>query len=99
MRLEDVLRGGELSLLDESIDQGLQPGDFLATRVTAIEGFSVLCGTVAPFDDEIATAMEFSLTSGEDQTALARSADKGKLVERIYRIAVKRELMSRVGYE
>jgi hypothetical protein len=99
VRLEDVLRGGELSLLDESIERGLRAGDFIATRVAAIEDFAVLCGAIVPFDDEMATEMEFSLISSEDQTTLIRSADKGKLVERIYRIAAKRELMGRVEYK
>jgi hypothetical protein len=98
VRLEDVVRGGEFWLPDENLEQGLQAGDFLAARVAAIEDFSVLCGAIVPFDDEMAAEMEFSLVSAEDQTALIRRADKGKLAEQIYRIAVKRELMNRVEY-
>lgn len=97
--LKDAMRGDELWLLDEGLEQTMRPGEFLATRAAPIEGFVVTCGAVIPFDRGMAKDIEVFLGSGEDQAISTILADDRRFPEEVYRIAVELELMSRIAYQ
>lgn len=42
--LEDLMRGGEIPLLDEGLEQSAGPGEVFAMRVAPIEEFVITCG-------------------------------------------------------
>jgi hypothetical protein len=96
--IEDLMRGGELWLLDEGLEQCMQPGALLATRVAPIEGFVVTCGAVIPIDREAAGEIEAFLAGSEDDEALADVADDRRFVDYIYKMAIECELMNEVEY-
>ncbi len=97
--LKDLLRGGEVWLLDEGLEQTLRHGEFLAARVAPVEGFVITCGVFVPFDRQAAGEMEAVLKIGNDQAISALLADDKRFPEHVYRIAVTRELMRRVAYQ
>jgi hypothetical protein len=97
--IEDVLRGGELWLLDEGLERTMQPGHFFATRVAPIEDFVMTCGLIVPFDQLMTLDMEAFLTNKEEQAILTQQADDRRLPERICKTAIRRGLMERVGYQ
>jgi hypothetical protein len=99
VRLKDLMRGGELWLLDEGLEQSVRPGDFLATRVAPVEGYVITCGAVVPFDQQMAADMEIFLAIEGDQATYATLADNWRFAEQVYRMAVKRNLMSRIKHQ
>jgi len=98
VRIEDLLRGGELWLLDEGLERTMQPGSFLATRVAPIEYFVMTCGVIVPFDELMAVDVHAFLANHEERAILIRQADDRRFPERLYRTAIRRDLMGRVEY-
>lgn len=98
VRLEDLLRGEELWLLDEGLEQSMRPGAFVATRVAPIDDFVMTCGIIVPFDQLMTLDMEAFLTNKVEQEILIKQADDKRFPERIYRTAIGRDLMGRVEY-
>lgn len=69
VRLEDLMRGGEVWLLDEGLQQSAEPGALFPMRVAPIERFVVTCGAVIPLDHEPAKVL--AGVEGDDDAALA----------------------------
>ncbi len=99
MPLKDLMRGRELWLLDEGVEQTFKPGEFLATRVATVERYVITCGAVVPFDQQMAADVEIFLAIEGDPATYAALADNWRFAEHVYRMAVKRNLMSRVTYQ
>ncbi|MGD9880188.1 MAG: hypothetical protein AB7F22_17995 [Reyranella sp.] len=98
VRIEDLLRGRELWLLEEGLERTMQPGSFLAARVAPIECFVMTCGAIVPFDELMALDMHAFLANQEERAILIRQADDRRFPERLYRTAIRRDLMGRVEY-
>lgn len=98
VRIEDLLRGGELWLLDEGLEQTMRPGSFISTRVAPIEGFVMTCGVIVPFDELMTLDMQAFLANKEEPAILIQQADDRRFPERIYKLAIMRDLMGRVEY-
>jgi hypothetical protein len=99
IRLEDLMRGGEVWLLDEGLQQSAVRGAVLAMRVAPIAGFVVTCGAVIPFDPAAEETLAGILSDGDDAAAArAMLADDRRFAIAIHGLAVELGLMRAVVY-
>jgi hypothetical protein len=98
VRLEDLMRGGAISLLDEGLEQSARPGQVLAMRVAPVEEFVITCGAVVPLSIETFEEIIDFLTDGAPDAELAALADDWRFVASLYELAIELGLMSFVIY-
>jgi hypothetical protein len=96
--LEDLMRGGMISLLDEGLEQSARPGEVFAMRVAPIEEFLITCGAVVPLDIETFEEIIDFLTDGAPDAELAALADDRRFAASLYELAIELGLMSFVAY-
>ena len=95
--VKDLLRKGEVWLVDEGLESSVPNGSVMATRLYAPEGFSMTAGVTVPVDEELI------LRLWDEVPQLARKtpgevAEDRRFPEAIYRIAVEDGLMADVVY-
>src|SRR5882757_5042508 len=73
--LEDLMRGGEIPLVDEGLEQSARPGEVFAMRVAPIEEFVITCGAVVPLNIETFEEIIDFLTDGGSDAELVALAD------------------------
>jgi len=56
------------------------------------------CGVIVPFDELMALDMQAFLANREERAILIQQADDRRFPERIYKLAIMRDLMGRVEY-
>ena len=96
--LEDLMRGGAISLLDEGLEKSAEPGAVFAMRVAPIEEFAITCGAIVPIGIEIFDEIIDFLTDGAPDAELAALADNRHFAASIYELAIELGLMSFVAY-
>ena len=98
VRLVDLMRGSEVWLLDEGIEQSAKSGALFAMRVAPIEGFVVTCGAVIPVDGEAAEVLTRFLADVGDDDILPMLADDPRFADFVYGLAIEFALMDGVIY-
>jgi len=93
MLLEDLMRGGAISLLDEGLEQSARPGEVFAMRVAPIEEFGITCGAHATMEECVAL-----LISAASKAELAALADHRPFAASIYELAIELGLMRFIAY-
>lgn len=96
--LEDLMRGGAISLLDEGLEQTVEPGEVFAMRIAPIEEFVITCGVVVPISIEIFEEIIDFLTDGVPDAELAEFADHRRFAAALYKLAIELGLMSFIAY-
>jgi len=96
--LEDLMRGGAISLLDEGSEQSARPGEVFAMRVAPIEEFVITCGAVVPLSIETFEEIIDFLTDGALDVKLAALADDRRFAASLYDLAIELGLMSFIAY-
>ena len=96
--LEDLMRGGAISLLDEGLEQSARPGEVFAMRVAPIEEFVITCGAVVPIDHATMEECIALLISAASKAELAGLADHRRFAASIYELAIELGLMSFIAY-
>ena len=96
--VQDLLREDEAWLVDEALERSAPEGMVAATRLCTPDAFAMTCGVIVPIDRElleevIATVLP-RVRGSPDQVANDR-----RFATAIYRAAVTRGLMARVGFE
>jgi hypothetical protein len=96
--LSDVLRGGEVWLVDEGFASVAKPGWAGAMRLMPVDAFFISCGALVPMDeatmaDAVADRLGWVRTND-----LQRVADDPRFAIALYRAAIEHGAMSRVRY-
>ena len=94
----DLLRGFELWLLDEGLEQSATPGSVFAMRVAPVEDFVMTCGVIVPVGDLIFDAIDDFLIDCATDAERAALVDDPRFAASLYRLAVELGLMSLVAY-
>jgi len=95
--VKDILRDGEIWLVDEGLESSIPDGSLLATRLYAPESFSMTAGVTVPMDLEL-------LTDALDEVpqllrkSHAEASDDRRLPGTIYRVALADGIMERIAY-
>jgi hypothetical protein len=97
--LEDLMRGGAISLLDEGLEKSAEPGATFAMRVAPIEEFVITCGAIVPIRIEIFDEIIDFLTDGAPDAELAALADNRRFAASIYELAIELGLMRFIAYQ
>ena len=96
--LKDFMRGDEVVLLDEGLEQTAKPGDVYAMRVAPIEDVVITCGVVVPLGTKAFKDIITFLTDGKRDADLAALADDKRFAASLYKLAIEFGLMDRVDY-
>lgn len=96
--LEDLMRGGVISLLDEGLELSAVPGDVFAIRVAPVEDFAITCGAIVPFRIETFGEMIDFLTDIAADGELAALADNWRFAASLYELAIELGLMRFMAY-
>jgi hypothetical protein len=96
--LKDLLRGEEVVLLDEGMEQSADPGGVFAIRVAPIEDFVISSGAIVPLDAEVFEEIIDFLTDGEPDAELASLADDRRFAASVYELAIELGMMDRIAY-
>ena len=96
--VQDLLRQDEAWLVDEALERSAPEGMVAAMRLGTPETFAMTCGVIVPVDRElleevIATVLPRVRGSPD------RVANDRRFATAVYRAAVARGLMARVGFE
>ena len=96
--VRDLLRQDEVWLVDEALERSAPEGMVAAMRLCTPDAFAMTCGVIVPVDRElleevIATVLPRVRSSPD------RVADDRRFATAVYRTAVARGLMARVGFE
>ena len=96
--MSDLLRGGEVWLVDEGFASVAKPGWMTAMRIAPVAEFFITCGVIVPTDQEI---ME---TAIQDRLAWVRAGDLPRVVDdprfavAMYRTALEQGVAANVRY-
>jgi hypothetical protein len=96
--LEDLMRGGEIALLDEGLEKSAEPGAVFAMRVAPIEEFVITCGAIVPINPATMEDCFDVLIGAASKAELAALADHRRFAASIYELAIELGLMSFVAY-
>jgi hypothetical protein len=96
--LEDLMRGGEIALLDEGLEKSAEPGAVFAMRVAPIEEFVITCGAIVPINPATMEDCFNVLIRAASKAELAALADHRRFAASIYELAIELGLMSFVAY-
>ncbi|HEV7367748.1 hypothetical protein [Arenibaculum sp.] len=97
--VEDVLCGGEVWLVDESLERTAPEGAVLAMRLARPDAFAITCGVVVSLDQEgLEDLLDYltGLPLPNDPEALA---DDPRFAVTVYRMAIDTGLMGALSYE
>jgi hypothetical protein len=98
LRLEDLLGGATVALLDEGLEQSAAPGAVFAMRVAPIEDFVITCGVVVPLGIERAKVIIDVVTDGATDAELVGLANDWRFIASLYKLAIDFGLMSVMAY-
>jgi hypothetical protein len=98
LRLEDLLGGATVALLDEGLEQSVAPGAVFAMRVAPIEDFVITCGVVVPLGIERAKEIIDVVTDGATDAELVGLANDWRFIASLYKLAIDFGLMSVMTY-
>ena len=96
--VRDLLRQDEVWLVDEALERSAPEGVVAAMRLSTPDAFAMTCGVIAPVDrealEEVFDEVLPRVRGSPDQVANDR-----RFAAAIYRTAVARGLMERIGFE
>jgi hypothetical protein len=93
----DSVRGTELWLMDEGLEQSMSSGDMFATRYYQPAEFAMTAGVIIPMDLTLLEAAILSLPQLGDMTLVEVLGDR-RFAEALYRAALADGLMEKVAY-
>jgi hypothetical protein len=93
----DSVRGTELWLMDEGLEQSMSEGDMFATRYYQPAEFAMTAGVIIPMDLTLLEAAILSLPQLGD-ISLVELLDDRRFAEALYRAALADGLMEKVAY-
>lgn len=96
--LEDLMRGGEIPLLDEGLEKSAEPGAVFAMRVAPIEEFVITCGAIVPINPATMEECIDVLIGAVSKSELAALADHRRFAASIYELAIELGLMNFITY-
>ncbi|WIM09523.1 hypothetical protein [Enhydrobacter sp.] len=97
--LDDLMRGGEIWLMDEGLERSARPGEVFAMRVAPVDLFAVTCGAVVPIDSATGSGLANLFDGGAADGDLAVLADDPRFAASIFQLAVALDLMGCVAYQ
>jgi hypothetical protein len=97
--VKDLLRGFDLWLLDEGLEESARLGAVFAMRVAPIEDFVVTCGVIVPVGDLIFDAIDDFLADCATDAERAALADDPRFATSFYKLAIELGLMSLIAYQ
>ena len=96
--VRDLLREDEVWLVDEALERSAPEGTVAAMRLCTPETFAMTCGVIVPVDrgllEEVIATVLPRVRGSPDRVANDR-----RFATAVYRTAVARGLMARVGFE
>jgi hypothetical protein len=96
--VQDLLRQEEVWLVDEALERSAPEGMVAAMRLSTPDAFTMTCGVIVPVDrgliEEVLAEVLPRVRGSPD-----RVADDRRFATALYRVAVARGLMARVGFE
>lgn len=98
IRLEDLLRGGEVWLVDVNLEATAKLGAVLAMRLATPDAFAISCGVAVPIDGDTLDEILNLLSDGGEIDNLAPLADEPLLAQSVYQIALELGLTASVSY-
>jgi len=96
--LKDLLRGDEVVLLDEGMEQTASPGNVFAIRIAPIEDVVINCGAIVPLADKTCEEIIDVLTDGKADAGRAALANDRRFAASVYQMAIELGMMDRIGY-
>jgi hypothetical protein len=96
--VQDLLREDEAWLVDEAMERSAPEGMVAAMRLCTPDTFAMTCGVIVPVDRELLEEVIATVLPRVRGTP-DRVADDRRFATAIYRTAVARGLMARVGFE
>lgn len=93
----DSVRGTELWLMDEGLEQSMSEGDMFATRYYQPAEFAMTAGVIIPMNLTLLEAAILSLPQLGD-ISLVEALDDRRFAEALYRAALADGLMEKVAY-
>lgn len=96
--VRDLLRQDEAWLLDEALERSAPAGMAAAMRLCTPDAFAMTCGVIVPVDRELLEEVLAEVLP-RVRGSPDRVADDRRFATAIYRAAVARGLMARVGFE
>ena len=96
--MSDLLRQTEFWLVDEGLEQTLQDGTALATRVFTPDSFSITCGVMVPIDPTILEEVIEKVRPRLRNHTLAEVSDDRRFAETIYRTAMAYGVMDEIAF-
>lgn len=101
--VEDMLRGGEHWLMDETLEKTAIPNTVVAMRLVQPDEFVISCGVAIPLEFEVAMGIIATLLSHlpEEQweSALHHLADSTRLPRTVYNYALDLKLMEDASFQ
>jgi hypothetical protein len=94
--MTDLLREGEIWLVDESLEASAQVGAVLGTRLARPETFAITCGVLVAVDPE--TLSELASLIDDADAVPAELADDPRFAESLYKLALQLDLTEYVSY-
>ncbi|MDB5555693.1 MAG: hypothetical protein JWL86_5677 [Rhizobium sp.] len=95
---EDLLRGGTVVVLDEGLEQSVEPHEIFVMRVAPFDGFAITCGAIVPINSEIFDAFADVLTADVSEAGLAALADDRRFAASLYQCAISFGMTDFVAY-
>jgi hypothetical protein len=96
--VQDLLRQGEAWLVDEALERSAPEGMAAAMRLCTPDAFAMTCGVIVPVDRELLEEV-FAEVLPRVRGSPDQVANDRRLATAIYRTAVVRGLMARIGFE
>ncbi len=98
IRLDDLLRGGEVWLVDVNLEATARAGAVLAMRLATPDGFAISCGVAVPIDEDTLDEILEFLSDGGEVEDLAPLAEEPLLAQTVYQLALELGLTASVSY-
>jgi hypothetical protein len=96
--VQDLLRQGEVWLVDEALEASAPEGMSLAMRLCTPDVFAMTSGIIVPVDWEVMTEVLDEVLPRVRGTPDQVANDR-RLATAIYRVAVGQGLMEQIGFE
>ena len=94
----DILRNSKIWLLDVGIENSMDDGELIATRLLTPGPFSMTAGVVVPFEIEMLEPVCRLLPQRIGNSKLSRVADDRRFAEAVYKVALADGIMDRIAY-
>ena len=95
----DVFRRAKIWLVDIGLESSMPDGGMIATRLFALERFSMTAGVIVPFDLGIFEDIHNLLPRRLGESKLSALIDDRHFAEAIYHIALAGGIMDRITYQ